>query len=257
MSVTSQLRKVFEVDQLISGLQSRLTSADRFHSEQQRQLDEMDAKISSIETESKKSKLQQSSLEKEAAALEAKMATLREAMGSARTNKEYSTFLGELNALKAQKDEKDKSQIELMEKAEAATAQIAEINTKRTERVAMVAKAGEERAKRQSEIASKLAELQSKRDTLAKDLAPSELALLAELIDRLGENAMAKVDEIDRRNHEWACSSCMRALPVQSISMILKGQLTRCSNCTCILFADDDQDVGAKKIKKKEAAEQL
>ena len=257
MVVTTQLRKVFEVDQHIAGLKSRLSGADHFLAEQQRQLAELDGKITAIETEAKKNKVQQASLEKEAAALEARMVTLRDAMGSARTNKEYAVFLTELNTIKAQKDEKEKAQLELMEKVEAGMKQIAEINVRQTERQAMVVKAGEERAKRQSEIASKLSEHEAKRATLAADVSTEHLKLLAELTLRLGENAMAKLDEIDRRNHEWACSSCMRAVPVQSISTILKGQLTRCSNCTCILYADEAQDVGAKKLKKNEPAEQL
>lgn len=256
MSVTSQLRKVFEVDQAISGLTSRLQSADRFLAEQQRQLEELDTKVGAVEGESKKQKHSQLTSEKEVTLLDAKLEQLREAMGTARTNKEYAVFLTELNTIKAQKDEKEKAQLEMMEKVEANAGQVSALQTSQVERRGLVARADSERSARQAEIAGKLEELKAKRVLLIKDIGAEHLKLLAELEHRLEENAMAKLYEIDRRNHEWACSSCMRAVPVQAISMILKGQLTRCSNCTCILYADEDQDVGAKKLKKGQTAEQ-
>lgn len=230
-------------------------AADRFLAEQTRQAKELTSKLESIEADVKKAKVAGSGFEKDAQAFDAKMGTLREAMNSARTNKEYTQFLTELNTLKAQKDEKEKLQLEQMEKAEAAGKQSAEVTAQLADRQKLVSKASEDRAEREKEIAGKLDELKKKRAALASEVPAEHLKLLAELQHRLGENAMAKLDEIDRRNHEWACSSCMRAVPVQAISMIVAGKLTRCSNCTCILFADEDQEIGAKKLKKKEPAE--
>ena len=51
MSVTRQLLAVFRVDKEISGLQSRLTSAERFLAEQTRKLAEIGAQGESLNTQ--------------------------------------------------------------------------------------------------------------------------------------------------------------------------------------------------------------
>ena len=64
----------------------------------------------------------------------------------------------------------------------------------------------------------RVTELKKQRDAVAKEVPADALAILEELIARRGDDAMAHVEVLDRRNHEWTCGACMMALPVQTAS---------------------------------------
>ena len=250
MTVTAQLLKFFRVDQQLRGLQTRLTAADEFLAEQERQHGDLEAKHTKLATSVRQAKAAQQAAETEAAALETKMASLREQMNVARTNKDYSAFLSELNALKARKDEFEKTAIGHMEQIESMTKQQGEAETAKAERHGMVHKAKGDRTAKATEIKDRVDELKGQREALAKEIPADTLKLLNELIHKRGDEAMAHVEELDRRNHEWTCGSCNMAVTVQVINMITQGRLTRCTNCGCILFTENPDDVVSKKAKK-------
>lgn len=251
MTVTASLLRLFRVDQQLRGLQTRLHAADRFLAEQERQFKELDVKHSALVTQLRQIKAAQGGYEGEVATVDARVATLREQMNAARTNKEYSAFLTELNTLKAQKEALEKDQIDSMEKIEALGKQIESATSQRGERTKMVEKARSDRSTKEAEIKDRVAELRTQRAALAKEVPADVLAILEDLIARRGDEAMAHVEVLDRRNHEWTCGACMMALPVQHINAIAAGKFTRCSNCQCILFTEED--VVSKKIKKETA----
>jgi len=249
MTVTAQLLKFFRVDQQLRGLQTRLTAADRFLVEQERQHEEIDSKHGKLTTTLRQSKAAQIAAETEAAAIETKMAALREQMNVSRTNKDYTVYLSELNALKVRKDEHEKSALAHMEQIESMTTEQAETETAKGQRAGMVSKAKSQRTVQENEIKDRCDELKGQRAALAKDISPSNLKLLEELISRRGDDAMSHVEELDRRNHEWTCGACNMAVTVQVINQITQGTLTRCTNCGCILFTEDLEDVKSKKAK--------
>lgn len=250
MTVTAQLRKVFETDKLIRGLTGRLDGAERFLAEQLKQQRDVDGKHTAAQTALRQLKAQHANLEAEAGAHQQRMDKLREQMNAAKNNKEYSAFLTELNTLKTAKDEVEKKQLELMEQIEKSEEAFKAIEAARAERSVIVEKAKADRASREAEIKDRLAELKTQRAEQAKAAPADALKILEDLLAKRGEDAMAKVEEINRRAHEWSCGACMMALTVQTINAIAAGRLTRCSNCQCILYSEDE-DIASKKTPKK------
>lgn len=256
MTVTAKLLGLFRVDQQIRGLRSRLDTAERFLRLQQAQLDELTSKHKSTSASLKQLKTAVAGEEGEAARIDARINALREQMNAARTNKEYSAFLNELNVLKSQKDEIEKAELGEMEKVEAAEKALAEIEKQRAEREAIVKQASSDRDARNAEIKDRLAELTAQREGLVKEVPADAMRIYAELLQRQGEAAMSHVEVLDRRNHEWTCGSCQMTLTVETINSVSGGKLTRCGACGCILYTEED--VVAKTVKtskKKHAAE--
>jgi hypothetical protein len=73
---------------------------------------------------------------------------------------------------------------------------------------------------------------------------------------------MAPVEILDRRNHEFSCSACMMALPVETVSSMLSGRLTRCVSCHSIIYTEEELLAAAKpppkpKSKTKSAPKQV
>lgn len=265
MTVTAKLLSLFRVDQQLRGLRTRLDAAERFLSIQVEQHKELDAKHAAIAAQVRSSKSAIGSDESETATIDARMATLREQMNAARTNKEYSAFLTELNSLKTQKDAIEKRELEQMEKLQALEKQALELATKRDERVKIVDTAKSDRDAKAAEIQGRLDELTAQRSKLAADVPKDALRVFEELVRARGDEAMAPVEVLDRRAHEYTCAACQMTLPVETLNHIVKGTLVRCANCQCILFSDAELDLhkpGAKapskgkgKGGKKDAAE--
>ena len=236
MTVTAKLLRVFRVDQQLRGLKSRLNAAERFLAEQQRLLAEIDAKHQASQSLAKQLKVGVSTDEHEAAAVEARMAALREQMNAARTNKEYAAFLSELNALKARKDEAEKSELEKMESLQKAELELTGTDSKRDERVKIVAKA------------------QAERDERATDVPKDALKAYEDLSRLREDETMAQIEVLDHRAHEYTCSSCQMTLPVETLNHVVKGNFVRCSACQCILFSDEEIEIHKKPTPKAKKA---
>lgn len=240
MSVTAALLKVFRVDQQLRGLKSRLHAAERFLAEQEKQLKAVEDKHAALTAQLKQLKVSISGEEGETAAIDTRMAKLRDHMNGAKTNKEYSAFLAELDALKKKKKEIEDAELAQMGQVESLQKQALEHTKSRDERKAIIAKARAERDERASEIKGRVDELSAQRDELVKDVPAEALRILDEMSAKKGDEAMSAVEVIDRRAHEWSCGSCMMTLTVETVNSLSVGRLTRCPSCKVVLFSEED-----------------
>lgn len=241
MDVTAQLLKVFHIDKQYRGLQTRLKAAERFLADQSRQLEALAAKSTSLDAQLRQLSASVSNDEGESARLEAKMAALREQMNSAQTNREYKAFLTELNTLKADREKSDSAALEHMTKIDELKQQLADLDAQKAERVRVRDVAASDRDQRAAEIKDRLAELKSQRDAAAADVPADALRTFEELLRTRGDDAMAQVEEQDRKRHEFTCGACMMSLPIESVNALLRsGKLTRCSSCSSLLYISEE-----------------
>lgn len=241
MNLTAQLLRVFLVDKQLTGLQSRLRSAEAFLGEQERLLAQFTAQKSDLELKIKQARAAAATAEGEIASIDARSATLREQMNNAKTNKEYKAFLTELNTYKVDRDKLETTALEHMGKVDELRKKIEELDAQVTERTKLRGVADEERGKRSAEIRDRVAELQSQRVDLAGQLPTETLKNYERLRRDRGDEAMAPLEEHDRKRLEYTCGSCMMALPVEIVSALLAtGKITNCVSCGCILYLEQE-----------------
>jgi predicted nucleic acid-binding Zn-ribbon protein len=263
MSVTEKLLRVFRADQQLGGLQSRLRAAEKFLDEQNRLLAQIQAKRNAVNAQVKQSQAIASDHEGEMARFDVKIETLREQMNNAKTNKEYKAFLTEMNTFKAEKSNAETAALEQMGKLDELKKQLAEFDGQTAEREKVQKVAADEREKREAEIKDRLNQLQKERDALVKDVPADVMAMYLDLTRRLGEDAMAAVQELDRRRHEYSCGACQMAIPVETVSSLIRGSAAtsppvRCVSCGCLLYIEKEvaerlQPGQAKRGGKKQA----
>ena len=242
MDVTAKLLRVFLVEKQIRGLQTRLKAAERFLNEQTTQVTQLDAKKTSIDTQLKQLAAVAKQAEGEVARLDARMATLRDQMNGAQTNKEYKAFLTELNTFKLEKDKAEQSALEAMTKVDELKKQVGEVEAQRAERDKLRAVAVAERDARAAEIKDRLDELTKERVALTADVPGDSLRMLERLVNTRGEDAMAPIEIQDRKRHEFTCGSCQMSLPLDTVSGLMsKGKLTTCVSCGCILYLGEEE----------------
>lgn len=240
MTVTDKLLKVFQIDQQITGLESRLRAAERFLGEQTKQLSSIETKKAAAERQLKQLAATVADAEGEMARLDERIAELRSRMDESKTNKEYKALLSEVNTLKEQRSEHETKAIEMMEESDALKAQLEELASQTSERERVKTVAAGDRDKRAEEIKDKLDALRAERETLASDVPPAAMGVYSELTTRIDEEPMAPIEIADRRRHEYHCGSCMMSLPMETMSALLShGQLTQCVSCQVILYLDE------------------
>lgn len=241
MTVTESLLRLFRVDQQLNGLQGRLTSAEKFLGEQSKQIQTLEQRRESLHTQIKQLQATAGDHEGESKRLDARMTSLREQMNSAKTNKEYKAFLTEVNTLKVDKDAHDEKALGLMTQIDGLKKQLEELDSQRDERAKVKDVANTERDKRADEIKDRVAELKAERTKLAGEVPAEALRLYTQLVKQYGEDAMSHVEEQDRKSHDFNCGRCMMAVPVETVSSLIRGgTLTRCVSCGVILYIEQD-----------------
>ncbi|RMH24305.1 MAG: hypothetical protein D6692_12975 [Planctomycetota bacterium] len=242
MSVTKQLLAVFRVDKEIRGLSSRLNAAERFLGEQTRQLADISTQVSSLQAQLRQLQASANNAEGESKRIEAHINELREKMNNAQTNKEYKALLSEVNNLKEQRSSFDDEALGHMEKIEQIKAKLSTLEESRVEREKLRKVAEAERQERADEIAAKLAELRARREELAAGVPKDAMAIYEELLAQRGEDAMAPLEIVDRKRHEFVCGSSMMSVPVEVAAQLMQGRLTLSPNDGCILYLTEQTE---------------
>jgi hypothetical protein len=243
MQVTKKLLRVFLVDQQLRGLQTRLTSADRFLREQNNLLSHIESKRVALEGQIRQVAASGADAEGEMKRLDARMAALREQMNAAKNHREYQALLTEINTFKAERDRHEQAALEQMTKADALRAELAQFVSQRDEREKMKAVAIGERESRAQEIKARVEELSAQRATLAADVPKEALSALERLVETRGDEAMASVEVQDRKRHEFTCGACQMTVPADLVNtLMVSGNLTNCRSCGCILYLNEEAE---------------
>ena len=264
MSVTEKLLRVYLADKQLRGLQARLKAAEKFLTQQDGELSQLETQRQNLEAQAKQLQVSAAGHEGEMKRIDARTETLRTQMETAQTNKAYQAFLVELNTFKIERDKLETAALEMMTKVETAKTQLAEIESKLGERKQLRGVAATDRDKRADEIRERVAELEKERAQHALDVPKDALATLELLLKTRGEGAMAAVEVHDPKRHEYACTGCTMFLPIDSVAgLISGGRMTKCVSCGCLLYLDEEFRKASEpppkkgKGKKAEAAEQL
>ncbi|MEQ8845593.1 MAG: hypothetical protein RIB58_12135 [Phycisphaerales bacterium] len=241
MTETDRLLQVFRVDNSIDGLQGRLRAAERFLSEQERQLAEIEKQKSAAQGELRQTKAAAANAEGESKRLDERITDLREKMNSAASNKEYQAYLAEIATFKTQKEEQDSVALELMGRIETLTQQLEDLTKAHEEREGVRRVALQQRDERQTEIADRLEELKKEREEIVADVPEHTLTHYLRVRGQLGDEAMAPVEVVDVKRHEFVCGISMLAVPVEIVSALLShGRITVDPQSGAILYLSEE-----------------
>ena len=181
-------------------------------------------------------------LEGETAALDERLEKLRNELNGASTNKQYTAILTELNTAKLLRSEIEDRALGEMELVEENNEQMARLAEDLAERTKVRSVAEGELKRRNSEVGERLAELEAERQVATEGIPGSDLKVFNEMADAYEGEAMAAVEEIDRRHRDYACGLCNIHLPFEAVAALLssKDVLTRCPACGRILYLNDE-----------------
>jgi len=242
MSLTEDMLKLYRVDAELRGLRKRVDSAGKYYEAQKRQLDEVAQRLQDLRTHKRHVQARISNLETEGSQFDAQLEKFRADLNSSVTNKQYAAVLTELNTVKAARGKVDDAILEELEQTEQIDKEIQAVTQQMAERSKMCDVAEAQLNGRRQDVGAKVKELEGKREEAASAVPPRELAVFNEMADVYEGEAMADVEEIDRRHREFACGACNMHLPFEQVVSLMSpsAELVRCPACGRILYMKEE-----------------
>ena len=238
MSLIEDLLELNLVERQLRGLQSRVGSAETFFNAQNRQMNELTQRREELQTRRKQRQVTISGFETDTKAMEERLEKLRSDLNTASNSKQYSTVLEEMNTLKETRGEKDELILLELTEIENIDSDLASLEESIGERQTVLNKAAVELEERKAEISERVSELQTEREIKAAVIPDASLETFTQCADDFDGDAMAAIEEIDKKRREYCCSSCNLNLPFNVVVQLLGTveSLTQCENCLRILY---------------------
>ncbi|MEE8460454.1 MAG: C4-type zinc ribbon domain-containing protein [Phycisphaerales bacterium] len=242
MSLTEDLISLFHIDSNVRGLRRRLESAQRYLDGQDRQLADLNQQHEECEVRRRHVRATAANLEGEVEVLDERLEKLREELNVATTNKQYTAVLTERNVAKGARADLEDRILEEMETIEDSGKQLEKIAEQTAERQKIRTVAEKQLKQRHDEVGERLSELEVERESAAGIIPSGEIRIFDEMAEAYEGEAMSQIEEIDRRNREYACGSCNMHLPFEAVASLLAGgaELVRCTACGRILYLAEE-----------------
>lgn len=251
------LVKLFQADQTLRAAQERLDAATKNVRIQERRTNDLAEKIRQAQASLKEQQSRAANLDLDLKTRDAHIEKLRTQQQTAKNNKEYQTFLIEINTGKVDRNKVEEETLVVMEAVERGQAELKELQMQsegeQSKLANMKAEINETIKKLQSEIDA----LRPARDEAAASVPAKPRQIFERLASHHEGEALSALIKPDRRREEYACSACMMDLVTDIYNKLhSRDDLVFCPSCQRILYIPDDlpPELAVKQRKKEKEA---
>jgi hypothetical protein len=225
------------VENRLRAVKAKLARCRRSVLFQENQLRTLQNGLEAKQEEIKMGRLQADRLELELRTRDEQITKLRNALNLARTNKEYSVVLTELNTAKADDSKLESQVLEIMKNVEADQAACLVIQQQIGEQKVKLDEVRLESDGKVSVLEKEVEEIQREWDIAAGKVPTSALTIFRRVAESYDGEAMAEVDKAAENSNSYSCGGCFMGVPAEIVNVLSgKDDLIRCTNCTRILY---------------------
>jgi hypothetical protein len=237
------LIKLQRVENRLRAVQNKLARCLRSVLFQENQLRTLQSNLETKQQEIKLTRIQTDRLELELRSQDEHITKLRAALNTARTNKEYSAILTELNMSKADDSKVESQVLELMKNVETDQAQCQEIQKQIDEQNAQLEQIRTEAEGKAAELQKEIDVIRKEWDLFAQKITSEAMSIFKRVAETYDGEAMAQVEQTDENVVSFSCGGCFMGLPTEVVNILSnKDEILRCSNCTRILYLKDEEE---------------
>jgi predicted nucleic acid-binding Zn-ribbon protein len=176
---------------------------------------------------------------------EESMGRHRQALNTAKSNKEYAAILTALNTEKADASKCESRVLEMMSRKDKLVAESKTFEEERARLEERLRKYQQELDRYLEETRTTFQGLEKERATAAANLPVSALATFERVAAHLEGDAMAETLRVSARGEEHICGGCNMSIPLEHINRLKsRDEIIECSSCGRILYIDP---VGARR----------
>lgn len=232
------LIKLQRVENRLRAVKTKLTRCRRSVIFQENQLRTLQSGLETKQEEIKLTRVQVDRLELELKSRDEHIEKLRGHLNLARTNKEYSALLTELNTAKADDSKLETQVLELMKNIEADQAACEDIKKQIEAQKEKVDEVRRETESKTAELEQEVAEIQAEWNAAANEVTDKKaLAVFERVAETYDGEAMAEVEGWEDNAGTFSCGGCFMGIPAEVVNVLSShDDIVRCSNCTRILY---------------------
>jgi predicted nucleic acid-binding Zn-ribbon protein len=241
------LTRLQRVELELHGLRNSIESRRRALKAIERRIQKQDEQINQKMLQIRSLQAAADAAELEIKTREAEILRLRDALNKAKTNKEYAAILTQINTDKADNAKHEESGLQQLAQVEAARKELEALKESRARDHERLTR---ETASIDSFAASRqgdLQRLQKEREQVASGLPPAAIQAFERVAERHDGEAMATVEQPDRRRQEFVCGGCHMSVPLDIFNAVQFGDdLKHCGSCGRILYVAQHTGTGSR-----------
>lgn len=235
------LVRLFEADQKVREAEARLDAATKDVRIQERRVKDLTEKLSLAQARSKEASAKAGQLDLEVKSREAHIEKLREQQQTARNNKEYQTFLIEINTGKVDKAKLEEEWLRLQETIEKGKTEVSELTTHLDSEKSRLQQMREQITDKIQAIQGEIDALKPTRREAASAVPAKAREAFERMADRFDGEAMAALARPDRRREEYVCTSCNMELVTDVYNRLhTRDEVMFCPSCRRLLYIPED-----------------
>jgi predicted nucleic acid-binding Zn-ribbon protein len=241
MTLQEKLQHLFVLDSQVRGLRKSLDTATRRRNALQTKVEQLTRQQAEMTDQIKHYQAKASSLEHQAGDIEERSDRLRNKMAQVTSNKEYSALLIEVSTLKNSKGTLEDQALEELGHVDELQAQALQFATDLASQTQLLERASQEVEAHQQDVGQRLEELTGERDVAAQAVPLDTRSVFDRLASSYDGQALACVNEINRRAMEYGCDGCYMTIPIEVVNALytLPEQATKCPHCGRLLYLGD------------------
>lgn len=230
------LVKLQSIENRLRVIKNKLARCRRSVIFQENQLRGLQNALQAKHDEVNLTKIQMDRLELELKSRDEHIAKYRAALNLAKSNKEYSVILTELNTSKADNTKIENQILELMKNIEVDEADYAEIEAQIEEQKEKLDQFRKDCEVKVVQFEEEIAEIQTQWDEGAVDIPADALVIFKRVAETYDGEALASAEQRNEKVQAYSCGGCFMGLTAETINQLMtKDEIIRCGSCTRIL----------------------
>lgn len=240
MGVTlDALRELQEIEHQIVDIRRQLKKKESIVAVHQKKIAGFQSQIAAARGELQRLQVEFQAQDTDIKARSAQIAKQREHLNSVRTNKEYASFLAQLNNDRADLTRIEQAAMEQMQAIESQQAAIAALQEQMRAEEVRRDELADQSGQAQQSYSVKLEQLLAQRKKAAGGVPADALQTFERLSDRFDGEVLVKCERTHPRKDEFICSGCYMSLTTEVANALLtRDELRTCRNCGRILYFD-------------------
>jgi len=187
-------------------------------------------------------RVQADRLDVELKSREEHLAKLRNALNQARSNREYSAILTELNISKADNTKIENEELELMKTIEADEAEVQSLTEQIEKQKEQVNEVRQKSAAESEKWENKIADVQKEWDEAADGIPADVLDIFNRIADTYDGEALAEAEIQNEKTGVYNCGGCFMRVPDEIVNQLMTNdEVIRCSNCSRVLVLGSEE----------------
>lgn len=238
-AVLDALHRLQEVELQIAEIRRGIDRKLRTAHKQEERIAQLDAQIRAEQASMKAGQIEADRLDLDLKSRDAEIAKYRQALQVAKTNKEYSAILTQLNTNKADNSKLEEKVLALMGQVDGHRKTISGMNEQRATEASRLAELQALAKAEEDRCRERMNALKKDRESAAADVPPKALEFFNRISKKNDGVAMAKVIRTHPKRAEYACDGCNMAINIEQVNAILsRDEAVTCNICGKILYVD-------------------